>query len=48
MDVIENLNENDEDKYKIMLMIEWEKEFISGFKLESMKREKVSFVRYLW
>lgn len=48
MDVIENSNENDEDKHKTMLMTEWEKELTSGSKLESMKREKASLVRHPW
>lgn len=46
--MMENFYESDEDKYKNMLMIEWENELFNGLKVERMKREDVNFVKYLW
>lgn len=34
---MENVYESDEDKYKNMLMIEWENELFNGLKVERMK-----------
>lgn len=34
---MENFYESDEDKYKNMLMIEWENELFNGLNVERMK-----------
>lgn len=48
VNMMENVYESDDDKYKNMLMIEWENELFNGLKVERMKKDEVYFVKYLW